>query len=685
MRAAASDGDEAIVRRLERAASRAPRPEAVLRLVLAAARVAWPDARVDLFARRPRRPWRSAGNRPGGTPLAPSLRGPRSERGRRAGDESGPPGRDVLAEAGLRQRIVATARPRGLRVAMTAARAGEPWPGDASGLLAEFLSIATPALLGLSRRERLEEALRDARALGRFTAQLNRSLELEDTLRLAVDGLRRTASFDAARLVLAGPHGERSRLVLDPDAARLSDGESGDDERAENRRGRRGMRWEQADEDPRLERALASGRAFRQSGLGQGSGASPAERTLAAAGHRSRLVVPLVAGRRVVGAFELLSHGDDPAAGRHLSSLRHVAKPMGLAVENARLYREAEQRARQMEALHEVALALGSADDVDDVMARVLTILHETFAFEHSAVLTLEREPGGEDVLVLQAARGYSVRRDGSFRIPLSSSTVTSRAARSGTLVHVRDVQAEPDYVPGVERGRSEVALPLLVGGRVVGVLDVESQSVDAFTPSQLETLRLFSTQVALALQRARVFERVRQQARTDSLTGLLNQRAFRAKVAREIDRSRRTGRPFVLGLIDLDDFKQVNDRLGHEVGNHVIARVGEVLRERVRSIDAAARFGGDEFALVLSETDASGAAPVLEHVRESLAAPSAGVPAVPVSIGMAEWTPSMRRVSDIIVEADRALYGAKARGKGRVVVATPQGGTASASPDASA
>jgi GAF domain-containing protein len=281
---------------------------------------------------------------------------------------------------------------------------------------------------------------------------------------------------------------------------------------------------------------------------------------LLAAGLRSALILPLTSRRKPVGALVLSSQEPGALTASHLQLLKDLERPLASAVEKARLFREAAELSRQMTALYDVGQALNSPLDTAGVTERVLSILHETFRFQHSAVLTLERYDDDGEWLVMQASRGYSLREEGAFRMKVGERGVTSRAVRTGRLVYVPDVRRDPDYVQGVERGRSEVAIPLLVGGRVVGVLDVESTRVDAFSAEDLETLKLFSTQVALALARARTFEEIRKQAMTDSLTGLLNQRYFKEKVEREIDRSRQTGRPFVLALFDVDDFKTIND-----------------------------------------------------------------------------------------------------------------------------
>ena len=157
----------------------------------------------------------------------------------------------------------------------------------------------------------------------------------------------------------------------------------------------------------------------------------------------------------------------------------------------------------------------------------------------------------------------------------------------------------------------------------------------------------------------------------TNGLTGLLNQRYFNEKVERELHRSKRTGRAFTLVLLDLDGLKVINDRLGHVVGNRAIEEVGRELQKHVRSIDAAARFGGDEFALVLSETEPDAALLVVHRLQDELRGVELGEGLrVSLSVGLVAWRPGLTEVRQIVHEADQALYAAKKQGKDGACVA---------------
>lgn len=155
----------------------------------------------------------------------------------------------------------------------------------------------------------------------------------------------------------------------------------------------------------------------------------------------------------------------------------------------------------------------------------------------------------------------------------------------------------------------------------------------------------------------------------TDHLTGLANRRRFERQLEREVTRTVRYGHPFTLLMIDLDHFKTLNDTYGHNSGDEAIRRIGKVLREGTRGIDLAARIGGEEFAILLVETNQQGGLEVAERLRHSISVlqiPQAGH--ITASVGVAECPTSAQTAGDILHAADEALYEAKRKGRDQVV-----------------
>jgi diguanylate cyclase (GGDEF)-like protein len=187
------------------------------------------------------------------------------------------------------------------------------------------------------------------------------------------------------------------------------------------------------------------------------------------------------------------------------------------------------------------------------------------------------------------------------------------------------------------------------------------------------ELAEWLSTQAGIALANARAHHLARSQAVTDDLTGLYNRRRFDEALGNELVRSRTFGSPLSLLLVDLDNFKVVNDEFGHQRGDDVLRRTADLIREHLRDADIAARLGGDEFAIIAPDTASAGAVALADRLRRSFGRLHKGpdpLPAVTASFGVAECTDE-ESAADLLRRADHALYEAKRRGRDRVALAS--------------
>jgi len=244
--------------------------------------------------------------------------------------------------------------------------------------------------------------------------------------------------------------------------------------------------------------------------------------------------------------------------------------------------------------------------------------------------------------------------------------------------LYVRDVEGRRDTRLAAlhKEARSAICVGLRSLKAPVGMLYVASDRPDAFTEDQVRLLEEFANRLAFPIQKIRTQEGLQGLAFTDGLTGLYNFRSFRSRLADELRRSARYRRPLSLIIVDIDDFKAVNDRYGHQAGDGLLIEIADALRAAVRSSDIPARYGGEEFVIICPETGTAEAALVAERVRtviegQRFTMSGGETCAVTASAGVASYPVDGRDEHALIQAADAALYEAKRSGKNAVVPAS--------------
>ncbi|MCC6740742.1 MAG: sensor domain-containing diguanylate cyclase [Planctomycetia bacterium] len=320
-----------------------------------------------------------------------------------------------------------------------------------------------------------------------------------------------------------------------------------------------------------------------------------------------------------------------------------------------------------------------------DVSKALISTLSQDVLLERVMDAMLEVSQAERGFLMLKDADGHlkvvTARRMHRENLPPEEFRV------SNSIVERVLSTQEPLFLPNVSRDESlsrqssvvelgirfAMCAPLRFRDHVKGAVYVDSHNPgDASTQEDFEVFRSLADQAAIALENAELYTR----AVTDPLTALYNRSYFQRRLDEELDRARRYSRRLSLLLVDVDHFKQINDTYGHQVGDRVLIRVAQLMRASIRSADVPARYGGDEFALILPETDgeATGSAGVVaERLRKAVANDDFGPLGLPqkisLSIGLTTLKPEKPATAfELLERADRALYEAKRAGRNRSV-----------------
>ena len=382
---------------------------------------------------------------------------------------------------------------------------------------------------------------------------------------------------------------------------------------------------------------------------------------------RSELCIPLMLRNEMVGVLDCQSDQIDFFDSETIELLRLFSTQASIAIQNAQLHALERRRAIQLEAINAVARHTTAVTELRELLGKICMLIVQSFPADHVAVLLRERKG-----LVLSSHCGRLTPRMNEGDALPAEPGLCQQALATNAPVLVRDVQSAASYIPGFVETRSELVLPLISFGEAIGVLTLESAQVNGFQPADISALESVADICAAAIQNANYVEQVRQLAYRDGLTGVFNRRYFESRILEEIERANRYDSPLALIMIDIDEFKPLNDDFGHLVGDEVLKQVSTIFLQQTRKVDMVCRYGGDEFAIILPETTAPNAMAVAEKLLRVVA--EARFPGVsrPVSLsaGIAELPLHGRTRNELVKVADRALYSAKQAGRNRVVLA---------------
>src|SRR5438309_6236907 len=375
---------------------------------------------------------------------------------------------------------------------------------------------------------------------------------------------------------------------------------------------------------------------------------------------------PIMLGGKPAGAMVAMSTEREYVfQQRDLEVMQTAAGQLSVAVENARLFAEELRRSHQLAFLNSISKTAISSEDAEQMLADIVAEIQKAFRFDHIGIGILDYVT---KEIEIKAEAGSTAQAKGK-RIPLGTGVV-GRVALSNERALVQ--KADEGHLPGIlPESRAVLCIPMTYGESLLGVLNVESREENAFSEQDVLIMSTLADLLATALHNAFIFQKLQQQSITDGLTGIKTRRFFWEALTSEWKRASRSGRPFSVVLIDLDKFKEVNDTFGHLEGDLVLARVGRLLEQRCRQSNVVARYGGDEFIILMPETGVEQARSLAERLRLWLAQDAMlAEHAITGSFGVASFPAHGFSAEDIIRVADAGMYVSKHAGGDRVSTA---------------
>ncbi|MCS6842124.1 MAG: diguanylate cyclase [Roseiflexus sp.] len=365
-------------------------------------------------------------------------------------------------------------------------------------------------------------------------------------------------------------------------------------------------------------------------------------------GQDTRFLIAMRRGGQTLGVISARTRATQGCSAADLEMLDQLATTAAIAIENARLFEAVRREADMRTRLYEASQRLGALLDLNqiyDEIYRATTSLVACDGFLIALKTDAHETPG----VIYCVGRAYSK----------ACADLANRAIERGESLRCDNEAC----------GSSVLVAVMRRGGRVIGAILVRASQPSTYTDADRSALELLGATAAIAIDNARLFADARRHATIDELTGVWNRRSFFEHARRELQRSQRTLRPLAVLMFDVDHFKSVNDTYGHAVGDQALRSLAERCRSQLRVTDIIGRYGGEEFAVALPETDLESAQHIAERLRVAVENASfktaQGSISLTISVGVAVYDPSDQTTLDAVIDrADRALYIAKRSGR---------------------
>lgn len=383
---------------------------------------------------------------------------------------------------------------------------------------------------------------------------------------------------------------------------------------------------------------------------------------------RALLGVPLQVENHKLGAILVGFEQPHHFTRSERTVVQQAAGQIALILARLSALEEAEKRAQDSERLRKAGTALTTTLDVAEVAQLIIQHMASLVSFD-SAIVLLYTEKGIKPIAQRNIPAGDELL---DMCFPFDDPLQLDMMANEHPLLLV-DAQTDPRFMNwgGTYQVHSWMGLMLRSANQAVGSVNLGRFEVKPFQEDEVLLAQVYSNQAGTALQNAVLHERQQQLAITDPLTGLYNRRGFMELAQHELERSRRFNRPLTVLMLDIDLFKDVNDRYGHPVGDEVLKELAQRFKLVLREVDLIGRYGGEEFCILLPESECiercSAAERIIEVVRSTPFHAGGADIWITVSIGVSTLTSNLDSLEELIAQTDQAMYQAKRNGRDRV------------------
>jgi diguanylate cyclase (GGDEF)-like protein len=385
----------------------------------------------------------------------------------------------------------------------------------------------------------------------------------------------------------------------------------------------------------------------------------------------SEICLPIQAGGHVVAILNVGAAPENPLDDDDFELLSIVVNHLGIAMAGEDLLRLEIESRREIEALQRVSSIVATTLDFDQALKLIVATLADGFGYEYIGVGLIE-----DDFIVPQAAHGWPLAR--MMAAPLGA-MAAGQVAQSGKALFIPRIEDAPEYASSAAKISSRITVPIRAGEDVVGILDVGGGARRPVTARDVTVLETFAQSAGMALHNARMFREMHRLATIDPITDLPNNRVFQERLSAELERATRDESVCSLLIVDVDRFKDVNDRFGHLAGDVALKALARCMLAELRKDDFLARYAGDEFVVLLPNVGRMLALDVGSRLRRAVMGAAFKVTdnvsaPLTVSIGAASYPESAANAVDLMRRADHAMYRAKRSGRNAVAFADDHG-----------